>query len=237
MHESPRSGILSVVNMNRMSYAVFILLCLAAFAGGYWWNNRASAMPDLDRPFTPREDLPQSIQDEARAKVASATAELKNQPDLISRWLQLAVYRKGANDFAGAEEIWLYVTKQWPEDAVAYGNLADLYQSSLNDYPKAEEYWKKTIALRPSDSDAYRNLADLYRLKLSTPEKATELLLRGVAANPDRVDLLIPLARLEAEMGDAAAARGHYDTAIKLAEAQNNASLSVALKKEMQELR
>lgn len=145
--------------------------------------------PSLERPYTPPADAPASIQAEDRAAVAAAIAELKKNPDFITNWLQLALYYKNAGDYAGAEEIWVYATKAWPADSVAYNNLADLYQNYLHDYGKAITYWNKVIALKPDAVSAYINLAALYRINLQDSTKAKATLEAGLKANPNNPDL------------------------------------------------
>ncbi len=145
--------------------------------------------PSLDHLYTPPATAPASIQAEDRAAVAAAVAELKKNPDYSANWLQLALYYKNAGDYAGAEEVWVYVTKAWPSDIVAYNNLADLYQNYLRDYPKAATYWNKVIALKPDTAYAYINLATLYRLNLQDTAKAKTTLQAGLKANPNNADL------------------------------------------------
>ncbi len=145
--------------------------------------------PSLDRPYTPPASAPASIQAEDKAAVAAAIAELKKNPDYITQWLQLALYYKNAGDYEGAEEVWIYATKAWPTDPVAYNNLADLYQNYLRDYPKAVTYWNKLIAIKPDSVAAYINLATLYRINLQDTAKAKATLQAGLKANPNNADL------------------------------------------------
>lgn len=145
--------------------------------------------PNLDRPYTPPKDAPASIQAEDKTAVAAAIAELKKTPDSITNWLQLALYRKNAGDYAGAEEIWDYATKVWQSDIVSYNNLADLYQNYLRDYSKAILYWNKVISLKPDTISAYINLATLYRIHLEDTAKAKTTLQAGLKANPNNSDL------------------------------------------------
>ena len=168
--------------VKRVAFISVAVLCIGALAwGGYTYVNRPPAMPDLDLRFTPRADLPQVIRDESVQRVAAAAAELRDNPDLISRWLEIASQRKGANHFEGAEEILLYAAFRWPDDAVVLNNLADLYQNYLNEYRKAEAYWQKLIALEPENISAYRNLADLYRFKTTEYPKAIATLEKALA--------------------------------------------------------
>jgi tetratricopeptide (TPR) repeat protein len=214
---------------------VVVLIVAAVFGVQYF---TARQMPDLDRPFTPAERFPESIREESINNVNAAIAELKDNPDLISRWLQIAVYRKGADDFEGAEEIWLYLTHKWPDDPTAYANLADLYQSVLNEPQKAETYWKKYLKVAPEgyDISGYRSLHDLYRTKLANPEKARAILLEGIEEHPDTTDLLIPLAVFERDNGSKEEAMKYFIEAQRVAESLGNTALVDLLAEELGKL-
>ena len=214
-----------------------VLVLLGALGAGAYWIE-GSRMPDLDRPFTPAERYPEDIRQMSRDKVNAATAELRENPDLINRWLEIAVYRKGADDFEGAEEIWVYLTRKWPNEPTAYANLADLYQSVLNEPRKAERYLKKYIDVAPEGYavSAYRNLHDLYRTKLASPEKARDILLQGLEAYPNETDLLVPLAVFERDRGNTEEARTFFARAKNIADRLGNTALSQILAEELRKL-
>lgn len=195
--------------------ATIIIACVGAFI---FFLFIRETTPDLNRPFTPPARLPQSLQDEAKLKVEDAISQLTNDPGLISQWLQLAVYRKSADDLEGAEEIWLYVKRKWPEDPVAYNNLADLYQNHFGKPRLAERNWEELIALRPDFIPAYRNLHDLYRYKLQDMERARGILLQGLSVNENEIDLLIPLAVFLRDRGEKEEALRYFADAKKQAE-------------------
>lgn len=213
-----------------------ILLALIAGGAGYYYSS--TRMPDLDRPFTPAERFPEDIRQQSIERVNAATAELRKNPDLISRWLEIAVYRKGADDFKGAEEIWKYLTRKWPEDATAYGNLADLYQSVLDKPKSAEQYWKKYLEVVPKDYNiaAYRSLHDLYRTKLDSPEKAREILGRGIEEHPEETGLIVALAVFERDQENTEEARALFLRARDIAIRVGNTALSDILAEELQKL-
>ncbi len=146
--------------------------------------------PDLNRPYTPPESTPADVQASDKKAVSDAVVQLKSNPNQLDYWLQLALYRKNANDFSGAEEIWLYCVARWPTDPVAYNNLADLYQNYLHEYPKAVAYWDKLMAVQPENISAYVNLAALYNSNLHDPTNAKATIGKGLKANPNNPDLL-----------------------------------------------
>lgn len=191
-------------------------------------------IPDLDRPYVPPERLPEDVREEARVRVASTVSNLKENWQLYSRWLDLAAYRKNADDNEGAEEIWLYVAEVWPAEPVAFLNLADLYASTLKDYAKAEPYYRKVIALRPDYVPAYRALHDIYRLKWKTDTSAAEdVLLEGLRANPKNVDLMVPLALYYKEEDRYAEARAYLEESLAETEKAGKKELADAIRAEI----
>ncbi len=221
----------------KLLWALGIIVLLGSICAGWYWFDM-NRVPDLDRPFTPAERYPESIRQESINRVNAAIAELRENPELVSRWLEVAVYRKGADDYEGAEEIWRYMTRKWPEDATAYGNLANLYQDELNKPEKAARYWKKYLKVAPQGYDVagYRALHDLYRTKLADRESAKNILLEGLAKYPENTDLLIPLAVFERDGGSKEEAVNYFTEAKKVADSTNNAALSAILAEELQKL-
>lgn len=65
----------------------------------------------------------------------------------FSAWMDLAVLYKIGGDYRGAETIWLYVTKAWPQSPIAFHNLGDLYENFLKDAAKAKLYYNLAAKL------------------------------------------------------------------------------------------
>lgn len=218
---------------------IIVALLFVACGGAYYYLTQYNSMPNLDRPFEPRADLPESIREESRQKVATAIEKLKADPSLINNWLEVAVYRKSAGDYQGAEEIWKYLTVQWPQDTVAYNNLADLYQNYLNRPGEAEYYWRKFLSLVPTSVPAYRNLHDLYRTRLNDLERAEAILEEGLSVTEearDRIDLLVPLAIFQRDHGKLEEARENFDTAKQMADFIGKVELAGLLQAEIEKL-
>lgn len=153
--------------------------------------------PDLNRPYTPPSTAPASVQAADKKAVADAIAQLKIDPTHEAYWLQLASYRKLANDFAGAEEIWIFCTKVFPKDPIAYNNLGDLYANYTHDYTKAAMYWNGAIKLDPTSISTYRNLATMYDISMKDKANAQATLQAGLKANPGNPDLKYALEHLQ----------------------------------------
>jgi tetratricopeptide (TPR) repeat protein len=153
--------------------------------------------PNLNRPYTPLSTLPQSVQDNNKKLVKTAVDQLKFNPNGITYWLQLAGLRKGANDFTGAEEIWVYLTKRLPTDPIAYNNLGDLYGNYLHDYAKAVTYWTKGSELEPKNISVYLSLATVQSINMHDTAAAKATLQAGLKANPGNADLQRALDALQ----------------------------------------
>ena len=121
---------------------------------------------------------------------------IKKAPTNADAWLQLAVDYKIAGDYAGAEAIWIYLTKAAPTSFVAFANLGDLYTNYLKDNTKAEANYKIAIKLQPDYIDNYRNLFYLY-LSENNSAAAADIVAQGLKANPNNPDLLQLQAQLK----------------------------------------
>lgn len=196
--------------------------------------------PDLSRPYAAPSRLPESVRKESEAKYAAAVASLREDSSRWNAWMEVAVYRKGSDDFKGAEEVWLYVTERWPADPTAYANLADLYANHLTDYPRAESYYKQAISLKPDNIAAYLNLHDHYRLhyKMGT-SAAPNILLEGLARFPKNVDLLYRLGLYYKGMGTAGSveqAKKYLTDALTAAMGAGDAARATSIQSEIDSL-
>jgi hypothetical protein len=165
-------------------------------SGGH--NTSGYTAPDLTRPYTPSSSLPTNVQADSKKAVAEAVKQLTIDPNHLAYWLQLAIYRKSANDFVGAEEIWVYCTKVWPTDPISYENLADLYAYHLQQPAKAVEYWNKAIPLdKPNSIRLYLAVATFQDINMKDKAAAQATLQAGLKANPGNADLQYALDHLQ----------------------------------------
>jgi tetratricopeptide (TPR) repeat protein len=214
------------------------IFAIAIIAGGiYVLFTKGPDIPDLDRPFTITEQYPEDIKKQMEESYANAVEELRDNPSLKSRWLEVAVLRKNVNDFEGAEEVWLYIveSKEWEGDTTALNNLGDLYQYYLKDFPKAEVMLRTSLERNPAEIAVYKNLHDLYRYRYKQDtSSAEEILLEGLDMNPETLlDLLVMLALYYKDMNRFEDARVRLLEARSLAETTGNNALLGAINAEL----
>lgn len=142
---------------------------------------------------------------------------LQANSDDFSSWLYLGVLKKGAGDYEGARDAFIYAGQIRPQSSTPFANLADLYAYFLNDPVKAEESIKKAIANDPNDYNFYISLADIYRYKF--PERSgmyEQTLLEVIAKFPDNPNLIAPLAAYYRDTNQTQKAIEWYEKLVKL---------------------
>lgn len=194
--------------------------------------------PPLGRPARALIAVSPSIAEHSVQEIQRLEKELTANPDTMTDWLLLGMYRKTLGDYRAAEEIWLYVAKKWPVETTAYNNLGDLYKEYLKEYGKAEAAFKAAIAADESYIYGYVNLFELYRFFYKEKaSKAASVLEEGLVKNPQSIDLMVRLARYYADTGlDAAKAKLYYRKAITESERIGRADFAAKVRAEMEAL-
>ncbi|MBI2046279.1 MAG: hypothetical protein HYT28_02575 [Parcubacteria group bacterium] len=194
-------------------------------------------LPDLARPVVILSALAPETETMARTKIAELAKELAAEPGLFGSWLDLASYRKLIGDNMGAEEIWVFMTKQWPEHDVPYINLGNFYHYQIHDFAKSESAFRKAISVKPNSIPSYIGMHELY--SLSYVEKANladGILLEGLKNNPKNILLLSTLAEYYAGQGDKTSAKKYYQEALDVAMQSNDTKLQDQLKQRISAL-
>jgi len=178
-------------------------------------------IPSLEREFViPDGIYSDEIVENTMAQYNELVSVLNQNPELRDEWLQLALLYKAVEDYEGTEEVWIYVSRVWLLDHVAYGNLGDLYMNYLEDFSKAEEYLISALD-RKSDSPQYvDNLYILYRFKQNDPDKALDLLLQGVNQLPNEIYFTIRAAEHYRDTEDFGNAKMFFERVVVLAKEQ-----------------
>jgi len=152
-------------------------------------------VPNLDKPIK----IPVATDTQSGQKLVNQAKELvvalKANPDSYENWLDLGIYRKMLNDYEGAEEIFVYLTKAAPEVAIAYINLGDLYTYYFHDNKKAEANFLKAVELAPRWLETYTRTVDFYVTVLNDKTKALKFLENSITKYPDMKSQLEPMLK------------------------------------------
>src|SRR6266550_2616931 len=144
--------------------------------------------------------------------------------------LQIQMTRKGFdNDLAGQLALGQQLVAKYPQSPRAWLALAGA-QGALNENADARESMAKALELSPKlyvahviMGNNYMFVGDAYRAQKNL-EKAREEYLRGHALEPRNAVLLVKAGHANTFLGDYAAARADYDSAMALGRANEKAA-------------
>lgn len=156
-------------------------------------KNSTVVAPDLDKKIVFPPTYNENAQKLMLAKINPTISFLKDNPTSYDSWIDLGIYRKMLNDYVGAEEIWVYLTKVAPSKPDAYLNLGDLYAYYLRDNAKAEKYFLIVQDVSPKWIAGYERTVDFYVTVLQNKDKAKRFLEASIVKNPDIKAGLQPL--------------------------------------------
>ena len=174
---------------------ILILICVGLFFYFTHQNKKTSSvLPEVHKiEFKPKENLDPTIRERYWKYFIHNKKAIEKNPNDVNLWLNLGTIMKVIGNLDQAEEVWLYITKKWPDDPTAYGNLADLYTNFKKDYNKAEKYWKKAIEKCKNINCAliyYRNLYEFYVYHLKDKNKAKQILKQALEKYPNEEDFI-----------------------------------------------
>ncbi len=154
-------------------------------------NQNNAVIPDYKEPLSIADSLSAEVRNALSAQFEVTVAALAKDETDFAAWNNLAILRKTAGDYAGAEEIWIYVSKVFPSSAVPFNNLGVLYMDFLKDYAKAEVNFKRAVTNNSGDVNAYQQLVSLYTVYgYKDKAAALELIEQGLRDNPSSQSLL-----------------------------------------------
>lgn len=192
--------------------------------------------PNLDLPAINYSHLEDAVFKIASQNIAILSSDLKKDPQDNLKWLNLAILRKMLGDYKVSVEILNFVAILWPNDYVAYNNLADLYQYYIKNPALAEKNWLKVIELKPDYIESYQSLFTLYLEGYIGKYQPLSILLKGFSQNPHSTDIIINIARYYKKAGDNDSAIIYYKKAIEEAKALKDAPLESSLRTELAEI-
>src|SRR6266480_4818265 len=131
-------------------------------------------------------------------------------------WLALAGAQGALNENADAREAMTKALELSPKLYVAHVIMGNNYIfGEPRDFTKALGHMQAAEALAPDESNAHMFVGDAYRAQKNL-EKAREEYLRGHALEPRNAVLLVKAGHANTFLGDYAAARADYDSAMAL---------------------
>ncbi len=156
-------------------------------------KNSTVVAPILDKKIVFPPTYNENAQKIMLAKINTTISFLKQNPTSYDSWIDLGIYRKMLNDYNGAEEIWVYLTKVAPTKPDAYLDLGDLYAYYLHDNAKAEKYFLIVQDVSPKWIVGYERTVDFYVTVRQDKIKAKKFLDSAIAKHPDMEEGLQPL--------------------------------------------
>lgn len=203
--------------------AVITILALAAagfyfYKNGYFTSGRALTPEILLSSFkVTNSSLSAEAAQLFTQRFEETKTRLQSDPDSFNDWLYLGVLKKGAGDYEGARDVFIYAGQIRPQSSTPFVNLADLYAYFLNESAKAEASLQTAIANDPNDYNLYLALADIYRYKFTDGgAKYEQTLLAAVAKFPDNANLIAPLAAYFRDTNQTAKAIQWYKELVRL---------------------
>ncbi|MBY0539669.1 hypothetical protein K2P56_04560 [Patescibacteria group bacterium] len=194
-------------------------------------------MPNLDRGITFGSTVPEAARVSIQKNYDAATLRLKEDPMRADDWFNLGIFYHAANDFKGAEEVWLFLLKVVPNSAVPLDNLGKMYKFQIKDFPKAESYFKQSIALNPDSTTPYFELFELYRYLYKTDtNSAIEIITQAANRFTENPDPHMILGSYYRDIKNYAGARAEFTKALDIARELKNVQLIDAIGQEIANL-
>jgi tetratricopeptide (TPR) repeat protein len=203
MTTTTRNLLLTLIGVVVFGAAVFVL-----------FKAQTASAPEI-------EPVPTTNQATTTQGEGASAADVLSSIDLKSM-IDRARALKNAGNYDGAIAVLNQATAVYPNDTVAYNNLADIYMNFKKDYVLAELNYKKIIVNNATDLNAYRNLLELYTVRSfkSGTTAAADIVTSAIKAVPTAYDLQLILARYYRDSGRLAEARAQYQAAITNAKSQ-----------------
>src|SRR5881397_257142 len=149
---------------------------------------------------------------------------VEKYPDSPRAWLALAGAQIGLNKNEDARASITKALELSPKLYVAHATIGNDYIfGEPHDFTKALEHMQAAEALAPDESNAHLLVGDAYRAQRNL-EKARDEYLRGHELEPRSAVLLVKAGHANTFLGDYAAARADYDSAIAVGRANEKAA-------------
>lgn len=183
--------------------------------------------PSLDRAIHYPESFDENTKTLFDQKLEKAKTALRENPNDVSAWFDLAIYYRMVNDQAGAVEIWKYVSTKYPTEGISLHNLGEYYFHTAKDYPTAEQYYMRSIAIAPQLGQNYLDLFDMYKYVYKQETIAAPDILKQGASKvsiSEGTGYFRMLGLYYQEKGDTANARTYYKQALAGAQSMRDSA-------------
>jgi len=173
--------------MTKKRYFFIILIIILTGLMAYFYLTEFYFDKDEEKIYT-AADFPNALEvmDEETLQISlddlnKQYRKLEEDDHIYIRWINVGLLKKRLQDYPGAEEAWQNAISHNPNQALAFGNLADFYLFDLGQYEKAEEYYQKVLSMRTDNYNYYFGLAALYRYNMTEKAHLIEGLMLGAA--------------------------------------------------------
>lgn len=158
--------------------------------------------------------IPVETYEKSKRELAELAAALAADPRRGDDWKRVAFIKQFYRDYAGARDVYEYLTLIAGADALPYYNLGTLYGYYLKNQSEALKNFKAALARSPLDVSFRIGLADFYRDVVKDGAAAEQTLLEGLAKIPNDTSLQLALGSLYRASGDNAKAVEYYELAL-----------------------
>jgi len=179
--------------MNKKRYFVIVVIALVIGAVFYFYLTEFFLPARDENKIYTADDFPQALEKMDEEGLKSTLEDLNKQYQKLRegdehvyiRWINIGILKKRLGDYEGTEDAWQDAISYNPDQALAFGNLADLYLFDLKEVEKAEEYYKKVLTMSPNNYNYFVGLATLYRYEMTDGASQIEDLMNdGAKFNP-----------------------------------------------------
>lgn len=225
-----------LISQQKRIIIILALIIVILASGFYFYKNYKDPKEREgveERMFTFR-NLDESLLPEVAAnfeKQFYEAVDLIRSENTSLGWILAGNQKKAANDYQGAEELYLRGLEKFPQEYTLYNNLADLYFHFIEDYFRAEEHYLKLIELQPGFTQSYTELSILYKYRFKDDGRAVDILKVGLEKNPENKTLKVTLADLYKKIDKIDEAKKIWEELIKLD------PLNQAYKKDLENLK
>ena len=182
-------------NKKNIVYITLVIIIASSVACFYLLDFYRPNKDNLYKIYT-SEDFPnalnimnEEILESSLKNLNEQYQDLRDGEYVYLSWINVGILKKRMKDYPGAEKAWLNAIDHSPDQALSYGNLADLYLFNMKEYEKAEEYYLKVLEMSPMHHGYYVGLVSLYRYNMTEKANLIEgIMIDGAKINPSEAE-------------------------------------------------